>query len=99
MEDPTGHQTPGGEAVVASDRDVELLDRLAAARARVEQELAKQVIGQSEIIEVLLVAVLAGGHALLVGVPGLAKTLLVSSLARSLQLEFSRIQFTPDLMP
>ena len=99
MEDPAGHQTPGGEAVVASDRDVELLDRLAAARARVEQELAKQVVGQSEVIEVLLVSVLAGGHALLVGVPGLAKTLLVSSLARSMQLQFSRIQFTPDLMP
>jgi MoxR-like ATPase len=81
------------------DRDVELLEQLAEARARVERELAKQVVGQKEVIEVLLVAVLAGGHALLVGVPGLAKTLLVSSLARSLDLEFSRIQFTPDLMP
>ncbi len=79
--------------------DGERLERLALARKRVERELAKQVIGQTEVIEVLLIAILAGGHALLVGVPGLAKTLLVSSLARSLQLAFSRIQFTPDLMP
>ncbi len=81
------------------DRDVELLDRLADARARVELEIGKQVVGQKDIIEGLLIAILAGGHALLVGVPGLAKTLLVSSLAQSLRLQFSRIQFTPDLMP
>ncbi len=81
------------------DLDVALLERLAAARQRVELEVAKQVIGQKEIIEQLLIAMLAGGHALLVGVPGLAKTLLVSSLARSLRLKFSRVQFTPDLMP
>ncbi|MEE9133363.1 MAG: MoxR family ATPase [Gemmatimonadota bacterium] len=81
------------------DRDVELLDRLADARARVELEIGKQVVGQKDIIEALLIAILAGGHALLVGVPGLAKTLLVSSLAQSLRLQFSRIQFTPDLMP
>ncbi len=81
------------------DRDIALLERLAHSRAQVEAEVAKQVVGQKDIIENLLVAILGGGHALLVGVPGLAKTLLVSSLARSLQLEFSRIQFTPDLMP
>jgi MoxR-like ATPase len=81
------------------DRDVELLGRLADARARVELEIGKQVVGQKDIIEALLIAILAGGHALLVGVPGLAKTLLVSSLAQSLRLQFSRIQFTPDLMP
>ncbi len=56
-------------------------------------------MGQQAVIDQLLVTMLAGGHALLVGVPGLAKTLLISSLAKSLQLEFSRIQFTPDLMP
>ncbi|UCF21741.1 MAG: AAA family ATPase, partial [Gemmatimonadota bacterium] len=78
---------------------MELLDQLAAARRRVEWEIAKEVVGQKEIVEGLLIAILAGGHALLVGVPGLAKTLLVSSLARSLHLAFSRIQFTPDLMP
>lgn len=81
------------------DHDVELLQALEVARRRVEEEVAKQVVGQTEIIESLLIAILAGGHALLVGVPGLAKTLLVSSLARSLHLRFSRIQFTPDLMP
>jgi MoxR-like ATPase len=84
---------------LARDRDIELLEALARARQRVEEEIAKQVIGQKEIIEDLLITILAGGHALLVGVPGLAKTLLVSSLARSLHLKFSRIQFTPDLMP
>jgi len=83
----------------AEERDVELLERLAESRARVELEIAKQVVGQKEIIEGLLIAIMAGGHALLVGVPGLAKTLLVSSLAQSLRLQFSRIQFTPDLMP
>ena len=89
----------GTGAGVPEDRDVELLERLADARERVELEVAKQVVGQKGIIEGLLIAILAGGHALLVGVPGLAKTLLVSSLARSLRLRFSRIQFTPDLMP
>jgi MoxR-like ATPase len=87
--------TPGA----AEAGDVRLLERLAEARSRIEAEIAKQVVGQTEIVEGLLIAILAGGHALLVGVPGLAKTLLVSSLARSLQLKFSRIQFTPDLMP
>jgi MoxR-like ATPase len=82
-----------------TDRDPALLEALAGARRRVEIEVGKQVVGQREIIEGLLIAILAGGHALLVGVPGLAKTLLVSSLARSLHLKFSRIQFTPDLMP
>lgn len=70
----------------------EAYDRLCA-------ELAKAIIGQEDVIEQVMVAMLAGGHALLEGVPGLAKTLLVSSLAESLQLSFHRIQFTPDLMP
>jgi len=94
-----GSRAASGGPGVYDDRDVELLKQLAAARERVEIEVAKQVVGQQDIIEVLLIAILAGGHALLVGVPGLAKTLLVSSLARSLHLRFSRIQFTPDLMP
>jgi MoxR-like ATPase len=63
------------------------------------QEVGKRVIGQQEVIDGLLLALLANGHALLVGVPGLAKTLLVSTLAEALDLDFSRIQFTPDLMP
>ncbi len=79
--------------------DVRLLERLTDARARLEAEIERRVIGQHEIVEGLLTALLADGHALLVGVPGLAKTLLVSTMARALDLRFSRIQFTPDLMP
>jgi MoxR-like ATPase len=81
------------------DEDVVLLERLTGARSRLEQEIARVVIGQHRIVEGLLTALLADGHVLLVGVPGLAKTLLVSTLARALDLRFSRIQFTPDLMP
>jgi MoxR-like ATPase len=81
------------------ERDVALLERLADARARLEAEIGRRVIGQRSIVEGLLTALLADGHALLVGVPGLAKTLLVSTLADALDLAFSRIQFTPDLMP
>ena len=80
-------------------RDLELLDRLAEARAALEREIAKRVVGQHEVVEGLLTALLADGHVLLVGVPGLAKTLLISTLAEALDLEFRRIQFTPDLMP
>jgi MoxR-like ATPase len=79
--------------------DVTLLERLTAARESLEAEIARRVIGQRAIVEGLLTALLADGHALLVGVPGLAKTLLVSTLAQALDLRFSRIQFTPDLMP
>ncbi|MCH2466147.1 MAG: AAA family ATPase, partial [Gemmatimonadetes bacterium] len=63
------------------------------------REVAKRIVGQDEVIDELLTALLANGHALLVGVPGLAKTLLVHTVAQSLDLDFSRIQFTPDLMP
>jgi MoxR-like ATPase len=88
------------EAVRAADaRDLELLDRLAEARRGLESEIGKRVIGQHRVVEGLLTALLADGHVLLVGVPGLAKTLLISTLAESLDLAFSRIQFTPDLMP
>jgi MoxR-like ATPase len=81
------------------DEEVGLLDRLTAVRSALESEIGRRVIGQHEIVEGLLTALLADGHALLVGVPGLAKTLLVSTLAEALDLRFSRIQFTPDLMP
>lgn len=63
------------------------------------REIARRIVGQEEVIDEVLMALLAGGHALLVGVPGLAKTLLVRSVAESMQLEFHRIQFTPDLVP
>ncbi|HEV8195285.1 MAG TPA: MoxR family ATPase [Gemmatimonadales bacterium] len=79
--------------------DAALAERLATARSRVQAELRKSIVGQDAVIEQTLVALMAGGNCLIVGVPGLAKTLLVHSLARALDLKFSRIQFTPDLMP
>src|ERR1051326_7309980 len=75
------------------------LDQLAPRMRLLQAEIAKVIIGQEEIISAALYALFARGHCLLVGVPGLAKTLLVHALARSLELSFSRIQFTPDLMP
>jgi len=83
----------------AGDEDIVLLDRLAEVRRLLEAEIGRRVVGQQTIVEGLLIALLADGHALLVGVPGLAKTLLISTLADALDLQFSRIQFTPDLMP
>ncbi len=80
-------------------RDLELLDQLAAARTRLVEQIGRRIIGQREIVDNLVAALLSGGHALLVGVPGLAKTLLVKTLAEALDLSFSRVQFTPDLMP
>jgi MoxR-like ATPase len=79
--------------------DVELLELAAHAHRELGQAIAQRVVGQEATVELMLVALLARGHALLVGVPGLAKTLLVSSLAQSLDLEFGRVQFTPDLLP
>jgi MoxR-like ATPase len=79
--------------------DVELLERCAEAARRLKQQVAKVVVGQDEVVDAMLVTLLARGHALLVGVPGLAKTLLVSSVAEALGLSFGRVQFTPDLLP
>ncbi len=81
------------------DEDEVLLDRLVETRAALEAQIARRIVGQAEIVEKLLVALLAGGHALVVGVPGLAKTTLIATLAETLHLRFHRIQFTPDLMP
>ncbi|HTL04182.1 MAG TPA: MoxR family ATPase [Gemmatimonadales bacterium] len=86
-------------AALESLDDVALAERLHAARGRVLAELRKIIVGQDAVIEQTLVALLAGGNCLIIGVPGLAKTLLVHSLAQALDLRFSRIQFTPDLMP
>lgn len=85
--------------VEASGSDVAAVARLGEARQRIEAEVAKVIIGQKEVVEQVLVCLLAHGHALLIGVPGLAKTLLVNTLAQVLDLSFKRIQFTPDLMP
>ncbi|MEI7761576.1 MAG: MoxR family ATPase, partial [Thermoleophilia bacterium] len=78
---------------------VSAVDRLHEAHARILEQLSRVIVGQQEVIEELLISLFSRGHCLLEGVPGLAKTLLVSTLARSLDLSFSRIQFTPDLMP
>jgi MoxR-like ATPase len=79
--------------------DVALADRLRAGTAQVISEIRRLIIGQDEVVDQALIALFAGGNCLLIGVPGLAKTLLISTIARSLDLRFSRIQFTPDLMP
>ena len=79
--------------------DVAAVGECEKAYKRLRDELSKVIVGQSAVIEQVLIAICARGHALLEGVPGLAKTLLVSSLARALELSFKRVQFTPDLMP
>jgi MoxR-like ATPase len=90
--------TPTDRSVTV-DRDTDLLERAADAAAAMRVQVDKRIVGQHEVIDEMLTALLANGHALLVGVPGLAKTLLVHTVAEALDLEFSRIQFTPDLMP
>lgn len=84
---------------MSDEQDVQAVERLHEVYGNLQRELAKIVVGQEQVIEQLLVALFAGGHCLLVGVPGLAKTLLVRTLADALSLDFNRVQFTPDLMP
>ena len=91
--------TSRGPAAAGDERDVELLDELARARSALTTQIAQRIVGQQTVVDNLVAALLAGGHALLVGVPGLAKTLLVQTVAQALELTFSRVQFTPDLMP
>ena len=79
--------------------DLVLLDRLAEARRALAEQIGRRVVGQAQVVDDLMTALLAGGHAVLVGVPGLAKTLLVQTVSQALDLSFSRVQFTPDLMP
>src|ERR1043165_4522595 len=76
-----------------------MIERLGKAYREMKAEIAKVIVGQGDVVDQLLIALFCRGHAVLVGVPGLAKTLLINTLARSLGLSFSRIQFTPDLMP
>jgi MoxR-like ATPase len=82
-----------------AQNDVDAVADLAQVRQQLEEQIGRAVIGQRDIVEGLLVSLLAGGHCLLVGVPGLAKTLLIRTLSQALDLSFGRIQFTPDLMP
>ena len=83
----------------AAEPDLAELEELRAAHAQIRSQIARQIIGQDEVVDQLLIAVFARGHCILEGVPGLAKTLMVQSLAQSLSLDFNRVQFTPDLMP
>jgi len=88
------------EALAAIDgEDIQMVKSLGAAYGKLTEQISRVIVGQQSVIEQVLVAVFCRGHALLVGVPGLAKTLLVSTIARVLHLSFKRIQFTPDLMP
>src|ERR1700680_2679964 len=82
-----------------STDDVALADRMKAGRKQIIKELQKLIIGQADVIELVLLTLFVGGNSLIVGVPGLAKTLLIATLAKVLDLKFTRIQFTPDLMP
>src|SRR3954470_4379938 len=84
------------EAVIG---DEQLLDKLGHARESLLREIRKAIIGQDDVIEQVLISLFVGGHSIITGVPGLAKTLLVRTIANVLDLSFKRIQFTPDLMP
>src|SRR5688500_18480044 len=84
---------------MSEPQDLQAVQRLSEAYRSIADEIGKRIVGQHEVIEQLLIALFARGHCLLVGVPGLAKTMMIRTLARALSLEFNRIQFTPDLMP
>jgi len=79
--------------------DAQAVEKLIAGRKHIETELAKVIVGQKEVVEQILLALFSGGHCLITGAPGLAKTLLVKSISRIFHLHFQRIQFTPDLIP
>lgn len=79
--------------------DVALVEKLVSKHADLKREIAKVIVGQDEVVNQILLSIFSGGHSLLIGVPGLAKTLMVNTIAQALGLEFKRIQFTPDLMP
>ncbi|MHC4815859.1 MAG: AAA family ATPase, partial [Planctomycetota bacterium] len=87
------------EATKASPEDLKQVEKLQKAYDQMKDEIRKVIVGQDEVIDQLFMALFCRGHCLLVGVPGLAKTLMISSLAQALNLSFNRIQFTPDLMP
>ena len=88
-----------GTVVLDSPDDVALADKMKNGREQILSELRKLIIGQGDVIEEVLLTLFVGGNSLIVGVPGLAKTLLIHTIAQVVDLKFSRIQFTPDLMP
>jgi len=83
----------------ANKSDVQAVDALAQSYRDLKKEIGKVIIGQEDVVQAVIISLFSNGHSLLVGVPGLAKTLLVSTIAEVLDLDFKRIQFTPDLMP
>ena len=89
----------GGSPASGPSSDEARFERIQTASHQVRTELARVIVGQDDVIDQLLLSLFAGGHCLLVGVPGLAKTLMISTLSETLSLSFNRIQFTPDLMP
>src|SRR5215813_13305309 len=97
--------TPTKEAITSTanaptpEADLKAVEQLRAAHQKLRKEMGKVIVGQEQVLDQLLMAIFCRGHALLMGVPGLAKTLMVSTLAQALDLSFKRIQFTPDLMP
>ena len=96
---PTPPASSAAAAVPKQDDDVEAITYFKEAHAMIKHQLAKVIVGQIKVIDELLISIFTRSHALLVGVPGLAKTLLISTLAQTINLSFKRIQFTPDLMP
>src|SRR5262245_10983264 len=95
----TAKANPLMAARPASSDDLQVIAKLGAARDRLKQEIGKIIIGQEHVVDDLLTAIFSRGHCLMIGVPGLAKTLMVRTIARAIDLAFNRIQFTPDLMP
>ncbi|MBI3985683.1 MAG: AAA family ATPase, partial [Lentisphaerae bacterium] len=97
---PAAAPSAGAEAnLQASPDDLKLVEQMSQNAEAIRRETAKLIIGQREVLDQILMCMIAGGHALLVGMPGLAKTTIVSTIAKVLDLEFKRVQFTPDLMP
>src|SRR4029450_8619977 len=84
---------------IMGQTDLDAMKKLKSAFDDIKQQLSRVIVGQDQVIEELLIALFSRGHCILEGVPGLAKTLMISTLAKCLSLDFSRIQFTPDLMP
>jgi MoxR-like ATPase len=98
-EEPVLLEAAAAESWPRIEGDLSAIERLNSGYRRIRKEMGKAIVGQEKVLEELLIAIFARGHCLLVGVPGLAKTLMIRTLADSLSLSFSRIQFTPDLMP
>src|SRR5215204_4822896 len=99
MDPPPGRWPSSESSPMADATDTAMLEKLRDAHKRLRAEVGKIIIGQDQVLDQLLMAIFCRSHALLMGVPGLAKTLMVSTLAQALDLTFKRIQFTPDLMP